>query len=39
MTEWLKKKWALKEGQITQEEYMEWKLNWPDTASASQNNI
>lgn len=31
MTEWLKKKWELKEGQITQEEYMEWKLNWPDS--------
>ena len=30
MAEWKIKKEALKEGTISKDEYMEWKLNWPD---------
>ena len=31
MREWLVRKNELKTGEITREEYLEWKLNWPDT--------
>ncbi len=33
MHEWMVHKQELAEGQITQAEYLEWKLNWPDTCS------
>ena len=32
MLEWLLRKQELDEGKITKDEYMEWKLNWPQTA-------
>jgi len=32
MREWLLRKQELKDGIITKDEYMEWKLNWPQTA-------
>ena len=31
MHEWMVHKQELAEGEITQAEYLEWKLNWPDT--------
>ena len=31
MTEWMLRKQQLRSGEITREEYQEWKLNWPDT--------
>lgn len=31
MREWLVKKNELKAGEISRDEYLEWKLNWPDT--------
>jgi len=31
MTEWLKRKEELKAKEITNDEYLEWKLNWPST--------
>ena len=31
MREWLVRKNELKAGEITREEYLEWKLNWPET--------
>lgn len=31
MQEWLVRKNELKAGAITREEYLEWKLNWPNT--------
>ena len=31
MREWLVRKIELKAGEITREEYLEWKLNWPET--------
>ena len=31
MREWLVRKNELKAGEITKEEYLEWKLNWPET--------
>lgn len=31
MKEWLTRKEELKAGQITNDEYLEWKLNWPST--------
>ncbi|PKM57459.1 MAG: XRE family transcriptional regulator [Firmicutes bacterium HGW-Firmicutes-3] len=33
LEEWYKKKKALENGEITQEEYYEWKVNWPDSSS------
>ena len=30
--EWQLRKKQLREGEITKEEYLEWKLNWPQTA-------
>ena len=32
MAEWQLRKQQLAAGEITRDEYMEWKLNWPDTA-------
>jgi transcriptional regulator with XRE-family HTH domain len=32
MREWLLRKQELAEGEITKEEYAEWKVNWPQTA-------
>jgi len=32
MREWQLRKQQLKNGEITKEEYTEWKLNWPQTA-------
>jgi transcriptional regulator with XRE-family HTH domain len=32
LTEWMLRKQQLKSGKITREEYMEWKINWPQTA-------
>ena len=32
MREWLLRKQELADGDITKEEYAEWKLNWPQTA-------
>ena len=32
MTEWMLRKQQLRSGEITKEEYQEWKLNWPQTA-------
>jgi hypothetical protein len=31
MREWLMRKQELRNGEITDAEYLEWKLNWPDT--------
>ena len=31
MREWMIRKQELKNGEITDAEYLEWKLNWPDT--------
>lgn len=31
LMEWLQKKQELKQGKITREEYLEWKLKWPDS--------
>ena len=33
MREWLVRKNELKAGEITRDEYLEWKLNWPNTSS------
>ena len=32
LAEWQIRKQELIDGEITREEYMEWKINWPDTA-------
>ena len=32
MTEWMLRKQQLRRGEITKEEYQEWKMNWPRTA-------
>ena len=32
LKEWQLRKRQLREGEITKEEYLEWKLNWPQTA-------
>ena len=32
MTEWMLRKQQMRSGEITREEYQEWKLNWPQTA-------
>ena len=32
MAEWMLRKQQLRRGEITREEYQEWKLNWPSTA-------
>ena len=32
LKEWQLRKKQLREGEITNEEYLEWKLNWPQTA-------
>ena len=32
MIEWMLRKQQLRSGEITKEEYQEWKLNWPQTA-------
>ncbi|HBL84865.1 MAG: hypothetical protein A2Y17_10335 [Clostridiales bacterium GWF2_38_85] len=32
LEEWSNRKSELAAGEITEEEYMEWKINWPDTA-------
>lgn len=32
LKEWQLRKKQLREGEITKEEYLEWKLNWPQTA-------
>ena len=32
LKEWQLRKQQLADGEITQEEYLEWKLNWPQTA-------
>ena len=31
MQEWLQRQQELHTGEITREEYFEWKLNWPQT--------
>ena len=31
MREWLVRQQENRAGEITREEYFEWKLNWPDT--------
>ena len=31
MREWMMRKQELRNGEITDAEYLEWKLNWPDT--------
>ena len=33
LTEWLQRRRELRAGEITREEYTEWKLNWPATAN------
>lgn len=33
LSEWKNKKEELANGKITREEYFEWKINWPDSAS------
>ncbi len=33
MHEWMVHKQELADGEITQAEYLEWKLNWPDTCT------
>lgn len=35
MHEWMVHKQELAEGEITPDEYLEWKLNWPDTCCES----
>ena len=39
LKEWQLRKKQLREGEITKEEYLEWKLNWhkPPTAAAGTN--
>lgn len=37
MLEWLVRKNELKSGEITREEYLEWKLNWPETCDRCSN--
>ena len=32
LEEWYAKKQALEQGDISQEEYYEWKINWPDSS-------
>ena len=34
MTEWMLRKQQMRSGEITREEYQEWKLNWPQTAGS-----
>ncbi|WP_330641715.1 hypothetical protein [Emergencia timonensis] len=35
MREWLLRQQELHSGEITREEYLEWKLNWPETCDDS----
>ena len=37
MREWLLRQQELHSGEITREEYLEWKLNWPETCDDSKN--
>lgn len=37
MHEWMIHKQELGNGEITQDEYLEWKLNWPDTCTEQGN--
>ena len=37
MREWLLRQQELRSGEITRDEYFEWKLNWPDTCDDSKN--
>ncbi|MHA9740118.1 helix-turn-helix domain-containing protein [Robinsoniella peoriensis] len=37
MREWLKRKEELKAKEITNDEYLEWKLNWPNTCDNNKN--
>lgn len=37
MKEWLKRKEELKSKEITNDEYLEWKLNWPSTCDSNKN--
>lgn len=39
LQEWQLRKRQLSSGEITKEEYQEWKLNWPQTTAASMNRI
>lgn len=39
LEEWAKRKKELSTGEITPEEYEEWKSNWPDTADLCGNNV
>ncbi len=34
LEEWYEKKNALENEKITQDEYYEWKVNWPDSSKA-----
>lgn len=38
MREWLVRKNELKAGEITREEYLEWKLNWPNTCNGCEKH-
>ncbi|MGL6200390.1 MAG: helix-turn-helix domain-containing protein [Lachnospiraceae bacterium] len=39
MREWFKRKEELKAKQITNDEYLEWKLNWPGTCDSNKEPI
>ena len=39
MREWLVRKNELKAGEISREEYLEWKLNWPDTCENNKSPL
>ena len=39
LEEWYEKKKALENDEITQDEYYEWKVNWPDSSAKYRNII
>ena len=38
MREWMMRKHKLRNGKITDAEYLEWKLNWPNTCDDCEKN-
>lgn len=38
MREWIMRKQKLRNGEITDAEYLEWKLNWPNTCDDCEKN-
>jgi len=39
LEEWYEKKKSLENNEISQDEYYEWKVNWPDSSSKYQNQL